>query len=149
MENKLSEQINLNQKLIDQTNSSKNENQTNESNQNEKSENLNKTENYEIYYQHFQQNKSLNNLNSSSDEDSCDISTWRDWISEMVIRRARFINGNIKQDQYNNLTCWMSEITQNGIITIKFSETIERPCFLEEKYKKRSLAETNEKEVKY
>ena len=38
----------------------------------------------------------------------------------------------------------MSEITKNGVITLKFSETIERPCFLEEKYKKRSLAETNE-----
>ena len=42
----------------------------------------------------------------------------------------------------------MSEITNNGVITLKFSETIERPCFLEETYKKRSLAINNEEEVK-
>ena len=41
----------------------------------------------------------------------------------------------------------MSQITQNGIITIKFSETIQRPCFLEGKYKKRILTETNEEKL--
>ena len=86
----------MNKKEIEETKSLKNENSTNVSN---------KTENSENTYKHFFQNKTLNILNSTSEEDSCDFSTWRDWISEMVIRRARQIIGNIKQDHHANLTC--------------------------------------------
>lgn len=46
-------------------------------------------------------------------------------------------------DEFKNLTSVISEVSNNGVITFKFSDTIMRPCFLREEFKRRNLGETS------
>ena len=46
-------------------------------------------------------------------------------------------------DEFKNLTSVISEVSNNGVITFKFSDTIMRPCFLKEEFKRRNLGETS------
>ena len=84
-----------------------------------------------------------NKSSSKIEENQCDYSTWRDWKIRMIIRSARSTMKNKTLDEFKNLTSVISEVSNAGVITFKFSDTIMRPCFLKEEFKRRNLGETS------
>ena len=66
-------------------------------------------------------------------ESDCKYDSWRDWISLMIIKDHKNKQRKQFSSDHKNLTAKFSEITSSGLITIKMSDTIHKPCFLENK----------------
>ena len=70
---------------------------------------------------------------------------WRDWIIMMVIKRQITVSKRTDREiSYRNLTVVDNEFNHYGLLEIKFSDSIYKPCFLDDRENKRNLKSKQE-----